>query len=435
MILCCARSLPTSLAPLPRLLCTALPLSAMSTGFSFGAAAGAAPTFGAAAPTFGAAAAPTFGAAAAAPTFGAAAAAPTFGAPAAAAAPTFGAFGTTSNAAGGFGFGTAAPAAGGFGFGAPAAAASSAAPTFGAFGSTPAAGTTAAAPSFGGFGSFAPVAAPATTTPFGVPVPAVQFPPHSIEARLLAIKAAYSASSPECRFQTVFYNKVDANTVQQYVKPPQANVRLWESAVKNNPDPSALVPSLAVGFEDLRKRVLEQEKASAAFGATLEAMGESLAGMIHGHEASTAASLAQLQRVHAQQSHRLLQLVDRVECARSRDVTPRLPEELEFEHKLLVLSRALSQPSPLHSKIAQLGQAVKQLEARGGAGAGAEDAVTSSGASAAAWLLQDESANEKLFHFLQTQRSALEHVTAILKQDQRDLQTIAQVTQQANAAM
>lgn len=249
---------------------------------------------------------------------------------------------------------------------------------------------------------------------------------------MAAIRAAYSPSSAECRFQTVFYNKVDSNTIAQYVKPAQANPRLWEAAVANNPDPTALVPSLAVGFEDLHKRVAEQEKAAAAFTATLEAMSSSLAAMVHGHEASTAASLAQLQRVHAQQSHRLLQLVNRVECARARDVAPRLPEELDYEHKLHVLERALTHPQPLSGKIQQLAGAVKQLESRGGADETGSSQATNA---TAAWLLNDEAANEKLFHFLKTQRQALEHVTSLLKQDQRDLQTIQQVTQQAHGNM
>ena len=452
--------------------------------FSFGGAA-ATPSFGFGTPAPAAAPAATFGgfgaapAAAPAATFGgfgaapAAAAAPAaggfgFGTPApAAAAPaaTFGGFGggfgAAAPAAGGFG---AAPATGGFGFGAPAAAAApattggfgfgtapattgfgaAAAPAtggfgFGGFGTQPA----AAQPSFGGFGA-QPAAQPQPQQQQQVAAAAAAtFPAHSIEARLLAIRSAYSASSPDCRFQTVFYNKVDSATVGQYVKPPHANSRLWEAAVKANPDPAALVPSLAVGFEDLKKRIHEQEKASAAFGTTLDAMSASLATMIHGHEASTAASLAQLQRTHAQQSHRLLQLVDRVECARARDVTPRLPEEMEFEHKLRVLERALKQPQPLQAKIQQLAQAVKQLEARGAAAAAAggvsDDASGGAAAqannSSASWLLNDEAANEKLFHFLQTQRSALEHVTGLLKQDQRDLQTIQAVTQQAGVGI
>lgn len=377
-------------------------------------------------------------------------------------------FGTTSK-----GFGTAAaPATGGFGFGtAPAAA-----PTtgfgsgFGAFGTQ----SNAGAPAnnvFGGFGfgqnTAAPAAAPATTNLFGASAPVggafgnafgqqptqqqrdalaqqqaaqqVAFQAqyaHSIEARVSAIQSAYSPQSPDCRFQTVFYNKVEPQTIAQYVKPAIANARLWDAAVKSNPDPSTLVPSLAIGFDDLRKRISEQDKAAAAFKTTLESMSKSLESMVHGHEASTASALVQLQRVHAQQSHRLLQLVNRVECARARDL-PRVPQELEYDHKLQVLERKISQPQPLADKIAELAAMVKLMEQKN------EGATTASGALAmedstgggAAWLHPDDPSAQQLFTFLQTQRVALEYVTQMTKEDQRDLQTIQQVITQAQTQM
>lgn len=377
-------------------------------------------------------------------------------APATAAAPAFGA--ATAPTAG-FGFGTqpaAAPAATtGFGFGT-----STAAPTaFGTAAATAAPAATtglglggltgfgfgqttqqpAATNAFGSTGGFAfGSSAPAAAQPAATPQP--QQPPpqqqqqaqyaNSIEARVTAIKNAYSPTSPDCRFQTVFYNKVEPNTIPQYVRPPVANVRLWEAAVKNNPDPTQLVPSLAVGFEDLRKRISEQDKAAAAFNATLASMSASLESMVHGHEASTASAMVQLQRVHAQQSHRLLQLVNRVECARSKDVLPRLPAELEFEHKLHVLERRITQPQPLSQKIAELAAMVKLMEAKSD---GMSVPSATGSADVDSWLQPDDPSAQQLFQFMQTQRIALEHVTAMIKQDQRDLQTIQQITSQTNA--
>lgn len=397
---------------------------------------------------------------------------------------SFGGFGSTPAAPGptpspgGFAFGSSQPTAT-TGFGTTTTPATGTAPNngfgFGTFGTNQPATSTGANPppatqtGFGfGFGS-APTTAtqpPATTnttnqptTGFGFgltptntntqPTAGTQQPPqqqqqfqaqyaNSIEARFMAIKDAYSPSSPDCRFQTVFYNKVEPNTIGQYVRPPIANARLWEAAVKNNPDPSTLVPSLAVGFEDLRKRISEQDKAAAAFNATLASMSASLESMVHGHEASTALALVQLQRVHAQQSHRLLQLVNRVECARSKDILPRLPQELEFEHKLHVLERKITQPQPLSHKIAELSAMVKLLEHKNDSTTGNSLTPTlhsSDGASVAAWLQSDEPSAKELFQFLQTQRIALEHVTAMVKGDQRDLQTIQQITTQANTSL
>jgi nuclear pore complex protein Nup54 len=377
--------------------------------------------------------------------------------------------GFAAPATGGFGFG--APAA--TGFGAPAAAAAPPATGFG-FGATtfgPAASTQQpAATGFGtGFGFGAPQQQPAATG-FGLPAATTggfggfggqpqptqqqqqqaaqqqqqqqqqqaQFNAQyatSIEARVSAIKNSYSPASPDCRFQTVFYNKVEPNTIPQYVKPAIANARLWEAAVKNNPDPSALVPSLAVGFDDLRKRISEQDKAAAAFNATLASMSASLESMVHGHEASTASALVQLQRVHAQQSHRLLQLVNRVECGRSKEILPRLPQELEFDHKLQVLERKITQPQPMSLKIAELAAMVKLMEQKNDGSTMGQTAGGDAASSGASWLHPDDPAAQQLFNFLQTQRVALEHVTAMVKQDQRDLQTIQHVINQPHTNM
>lgn len=366
----------------------------------------------------------------------------TFGAPAAAAAPStsgFGGFGlgatqpqqTAATSTGLFGATTAAaPATTGFGFSAPAAGTG--------FGAAAAAPTTAAPTTgFGGFGvapaAAAPAAAPTSQAPQTLLAsdPSAQFGT-SIEARVSALKNSYLSSSPDCRFQTVFYNKVDPTTLAQYVKPPLANARLWESAVKNNPDPAALVPSLAVGFDDLRKRILEQDKAASAFTTTLASMAASLESMVHGHEASTSSALLQLQRVHAAQSHRLLQLVNRVECARSREV-PRVDTEREFEHKLHVLERKMTQPQPMSQKIAELSARVKLAEQRTDVNsAAAAAAAAAANGDAAAWLQPEEPSAQQLFQFLQTQRIALEHVTALVKQDQRDLATIQKAINQTN---
>lgn len=46
-----------------------------------------------------------------------------------------------------------------------------------------------------------------------------------------------------------------------YTRPANAvNTHLWERACENNPDPSCMVPVLAVGFEDLEKRSANQRQ-------------------------------------------------------------------------------------------------------------------------------------------------------------------------------
>ncbi|KAF8152944.1 hypothetical protein B0H34DRAFT_637636, partial [Crassisporium funariophilum] len=60
---------------------------------------------------------------------------------------------------------------------------------------------------------------------------------------------AWNPASRDCRFQYYFYNLVDPKQVGMYGRPLNAtNDALWEKAVRENPDPSCLVPALALGF-------------------------------------------------------------------------------------------------------------------------------------------------------------------------------------------
>ena len=45
-----------------------------------------------------------------------------------------------------------------------------------------------------------------------------------------------------------------------YQRPPEHDPTLWERAVLNNPDPKVFVPALAVGLEDVQKRVDQQSQ-------------------------------------------------------------------------------------------------------------------------------------------------------------------------------
>ncbi|KAJ7188464.1 hypothetical protein C8R46DRAFT_1341205 [Mycena filopes] len=86
-----------------------------------------------------------------------------------------------------------------------------------------------------------------------------------LTARIEGITAAWDARSPQCQFQYFFYNRVDPNQVGLYGRPPNAtNDVLWAKAVRENPDPTCLVPAIAVGFDDLRQRVDAQGQQAAA---------------------------------------------------------------------------------------------------------------------------------------------------------------------------
>ena len=66
----------------------------------------------------------------------------------------------------------------------------------------------------------------------------------------------------------MMYNVVD--DAVSYTKPPNVPERLWYQAMDANPDPRRLVPVQATGFQDLKKRVEEQEATALAHQRSLE---------------------------------------------------------------------------------------------------------------------------------------------------------------------
>ncbi|RCI03482.1 hypothetical protein CU098_002631, partial [Rhizopus stolonifer] len=181
-------------------------------------------------------------------------------------APTIG-FGQTAPAASSsFSFGTSQPATannntGGFGAPNTGFGANTGSIGFGSF-NTGTNTTQAAKPAFGGFGTnnaqtgFG--AQGQQHTGFGQQGQQQQgnVPSQDHVWRELAlVSAKFDTTSPLCHFRHYFYNIVPRNEMHLYVRPPNQDEQLWNEAVRNNPDSESLVPVLAVGFDDILKRM------------------------------------------------------------------------------------------------------------------------------------------------------------------------------------
>ncbi|RKP24616.1 hypothetical protein SYNPS1DRAFT_4475, partial [Syncephalis pseudoplumigaleata] len=68
------------------------------------------------------------------------------------------------------------------------------------------------------------------------------------QEQLESLKVAWDTTSPLCQLQHYLYNLVHPSEVHLYQCPPNQNETLWRQAQRDNPDPSCLVPVLAVGF-------------------------------------------------------------------------------------------------------------------------------------------------------------------------------------------
>ncbi|KAJ6456190.1 nucleoporin complex subunit 54-domain-containing protein [Mycena sanguinolenta] len=248
-------------------------------------------------------------------------------------------------------------------------------------------------------------------------------------ARIEGIAAAWNAASPQCQFQYFFYNRVDPNQVGLYGRPPNAtNDALWAKAVRDNPDPTCLVPAIAVGFDDLRQRVDAQGQQAAAHQERLKELKTRLETLSSTQQQNTA-RLARLACAQTQLMHRLLALVAHlhllVPALRSSGIRVE-EEELrgwleELREEIGVRGGGSTSASGggggrMRGKLGELWALVGALgAAREGAGnvaAGGE------------WKVVDEEGLGRITQILSEQQAGLVHLTKILKGDLADINVV-----------
>ncbi|KAE8271022.1 hypothetical protein A4X09_0g1321 [Tilletia walkeri] len=257
----------------------------------------------------------------------------------------------------------AQPASSGFSlFGAKPATTSAPAGTLGTslFGSTQPASAPAPAATTGGlFGggastSTSAAAQPASTSLFGQPQQQQQqqqtaqqqqqqaiLSPSSqlrklgspLSPQLSYIYDSWNLSNPStCSFLYYFYNNVGVDAVQALLAQVggggwgsmrmmevlrrrdalgAVNDALWEAAVRGNPDPTRLVPVLAVGFPDLAKRRAAQQAESDRIASTLSACSKRTDELLKSHTLGNTARLESAQRRQVVLHARILGLARR----------------------------------------------------------------------------------------------------------------------------
>ncbi|CEL53270.1 Nucleoporin nup44 OS=Schizosaccharomyces pombe (strain 972 / ATCC 24843) GN=nup44 PE=2 SV=1 [Rhizoctonia solani AG-1 IB] len=232
----------------------------------------------------------------------------------------------------------------------------------------------------------------------------------TIEQRIEAIYQAWSPGSPDCRFQYYFYNLVE--NPQAYGRPMNAtNEALWKRAISENPNPERLVPALAIGFDDLKKRALSQQHENQSHIAALAQLRTRLTAVTAKHDTTRLARLAQTHtelsrrvRALARQLHMLIPAVRRSALA---------PEEEELRRKLLALEEGAGL-ARLAGRMNELWAMAGSVQARGKETAGGR----------VEWAVVDEEGLASIAQILKDQQNGLAHVTKILQDDLRALKII-----------
>ncbi|KAJ1558846.1 hypothetical protein HK096_002259 [Nowakowskiella sp. JEL0078] len=193
--------------------------------------------------------------------------------------------------------------------------------------------------------------------------------PHIVQL-MEQIKMNWNPESPYCHFRHYFYNMVHPNEAKYYVKPQNHDETLWLQAMNDNPDPSCMVPALAIGFGDIKKRMEQQEAFNLAHKAKLQEIRERLDKIERDRHLETAMKLKEFQRRHMQLAARVLLLMKKIQILRNLGYSIRAEEE-SLRVRLEAMSLQLKKPSQFRGRISELVAQVQMLKESGGLAASA----------------------------------------------------------------
>lgn len=131
---------------------------------------------------------------------------------------------------------------------------------------------------------------------------------------------------------------------------------LWHQAVQNNPDPNCLVPVLAVGFQDLHKRIAMQKEFQQAHLSKLKELEDKAASLEHQQECKTTIKLKNCQKRGLELQHRLKKTLHVLEKIRLAGTIPSEREErlrlrLEAVRKQVQSMRAIQKIEEIKTNV------------------------------------------------------------------------------------
>jgi len=243
-----------------------------------------------------------------------------------------------------------------------------------------------------------------------------------LQQRIESIIGAWNPTSPLNRFQHYFYNLVDPSQVHLYGRPANAtDESLWQKAVRENPDPTCLVPVLATSFDDLQTRIEAQTQQATGHQEKLKEIRARIEKLSERHVLANAPRLQKLASAQIQLSHRLLRLVQHlhllIPALRSSSIRP---EEEALRAALEEIDGEIRRPGGMGrivGKLNELWALVGAVNAMRGANSkGSSDGVE--------WAVVDEDGLNQIVQILVDEQAGLMYLTKILQRDLRDIGVI-----------
>ncbi|KAJ1727283.1 hypothetical protein LPJ61_004655 [Coemansia biformis] len=243
-----------------------------------------------------------------------------------------------------------------------------------------------------------------------------------LSKQLLLIKECWDPASPSYQFRHYFYNVAAPGQAHLYQCPAGQDPLLWQQALGDNPDPTTLVPVLANGFDDLRRRVDSQSLQMQSYQERTSEISDKLCEVLQKHHSHTTVRLAECRRRQAELSQRLLEFMKLLQLLRLRGQLLH-PEEELFRVRIEHLEREMTRSGSLKQRLAELQDHTYRLQASarrrrellGHAG---------SGHAGDGYEVADESQLESVMEVLGDKQKGLARMTQVVAQDAEAIEAV-----------
>lgn len=284
----------------------------------------------------------------------------------------------------------------------------------------------------------------------------------SLSSKLEQVRAAWDTNNAAgCRFAYYFYNNAGNSQNLKLIQGRRPDAvgpmhdQLWMAAVRENPDPNRLYPVLALGFNDLKRRIESQAKEAQRQRALLQNLATRLSALEQKHSLSNSVRAQAAQNRQAQLHHRLIGLAAKTQllipALRGKSIGPeeeRLIAILEAcEAEITGSTNALASRSGLPSSTAasshtsgggaaagahthpanhaRLRARINELWAQLGVIRAQREMLAREGRSATTeWAVVDQSGLENVTRILSQQQQGLNHLSTTLENDTKTMDTI-----------
>ncbi|KAI9475965.1 MAG: nucleoporin complex subunit 54-domain-containing protein [Benjaminiella poitrasii] len=242
------------------------------------------------------------------------------------------------------------------------------------------------------------------------------YKPEHVWHALALLKSWWDPKSPHCRFKHYFYNVVSPQEIQLYQKPADHDETAWNAAMAANPDPKTMVPALAIGFDDVRKRMEEQYKMNEAHNAKLAEIKRILNEIQKKSQLETPVKLEEYKRRHMQTTQRVIKFLKYAQVLRNKGLSI-TPDEEMMRARLEDIQEQLQRSDQFRSKLSQL-WAQLQLIKESGRKYGKIDRIDE-------WDAVSEENMNGITKILQEQNNGVEHIIEVLETDAKEIDNLS----------